>query len=38
MRLITDMKETFDRMSHEWTVKFVQHRIADKRILRLIQK
>jgi group II intron reverse transcriptase/maturase len=25
-------------MSHEWMVKFIQHRIADKRILRLIQK
>src|SRR5450432_3147565 len=25
-------------MSHEWTMKFVQHRVADQRILRLIQK
>src|ERR1700675_4096532 len=25
-------------MSHEWTMKFVQHRVADPRILRLIQK
>src|SRR5690349_5158833 len=25
-------------MSHEWTEKFVQHRVADPRILRLIQK
>ena len=25
-------------MSHEWTMKFVQHRVADKRVLRLIQK
>jgi RNA-directed DNA polymerase len=25
-------------MDHEWTMKFVQHRVADKRILRLIQK
>ena len=25
-------------MSHEWTVKFVEHRVADRRILRLIQK
>jgi hypothetical protein len=25
-------------MSHEWTMKFVQHRVADHRILRLIQK
>ena len=29
---------SFDRMSHEWTMKFVQHRVADKRVLRLIQK
>ena len=25
-------------MSHEWTMKFIQHRVADPRILRLIQK
>ena len=25
-------------MSHEWTMQFVQHRVADRRILRLIQK
>jgi hypothetical protein len=25
-------------MSHAWTMRFVQHRVADKRILRLIQK
>jgi RNA-directed DNA polymerase len=25
-------------MSHEWILRFVQHRVADKRILRLIQK
>lgn len=36
--LDADIRSFFDRMSHEWTVKFVQHRIADKRILRLIQK
>ena len=29
---------SFDQMSHEWTMKFVQHRVADRRILRLIQK
>jgi hypothetical protein len=28
----------FDNMSHEWTMKFVEHRVADRRILRLIQK
>jgi retron-type reverse transcriptase len=36
--LDADIRGFFDRMSHEWTVKFIQHRIADKRILRLIQK
>jgi RNA-directed DNA polymerase len=25
-------------MSHEWLVKFVEHRMADQRIVRLIQK
>ena len=25
-------------MSHEWTVKFVGHRVADRRVLRLIRK
>ena len=33
-----DIRGFFDQMSHEWTMKFVQHRIADPRILRLIQK
>jgi retron-type reverse transcriptase len=28
----------FDDMSHEWTVKFIEHRVADRRILRLIRK
>ena len=28
----------FDNMSHEWTVKFVGHRVADRRVLRLIRK
>jgi RNA-directed DNA polymerase len=25
-------------MSHEWAEKFVQHRVADRRILRLVHK
>jgi retron-type reverse transcriptase len=29
---------SFDNMDHEWTLKFVEHRIADQRILRLIRK
>jgi len=36
--LDADIRGFFDRMSHEWIMKFVQHRVADKRILRLIQK
>src|SRR5262245_22148470 len=33
-----DIRTFYDQMSHEWTLKFVQHRVADRRILRLIQK
>jgi len=33
-----DIRSFFDKISHEWLVKFVEHRIADKRIVRLIQK
>lgn len=33
-----DIKGFFDGLSHEWLVKFVEHRIADRRVLRLIQK
>jgi len=29
---------SFDSISHEWMLKFVQHRVADPRILRLIEK
>src|SRR3974390_1133069 len=36
--LDADIRGFFDNMSHEWTMKFVEHRIADHRILRLIQK
>src|SRR6202161_3959725 len=33
-----DIKGFFDGISHEWLVKFVEHRIADRRVVRLIQK
>ena len=33
-----DIREFFDTINHEWLVKFVEHRIADRRIVRLIQK
>jgi len=36
--LDADIQSFFDTMSHEWTLKFIQHRVADPRILRLIQK
>jgi group II intron reverse transcriptase/maturase len=36
--LDADIQSFFDTMSHEWIMKLVQHRIADPRILRLIQK
>ncbi len=29
---------SFDTISHEWMLKFLEHRIADRRILRLIRK
>ncbi|HLM97725.1 MAG TPA: reverse transcriptase domain-containing protein, partial [Bryobacteraceae bacterium] len=36
--LDADIRGFFDNMSHEWTEKFVQHRVADPRIHRLIHK
>jgi group II intron reverse transcriptase/maturase len=33
-----DIMGFFDNLSHDWLLKFVQHRVADRRILRLIQK
>jgi RNA-directed DNA polymerase len=36
--LDADIREFFDTLSHEWLVKFVEHRIADQRVLRHIQK
>jgi group II intron reverse transcriptase/maturase len=36
--LDADIRDFFGNLSHEWTVKFVEHRVADRRILRLIQK
>jgi RNA-directed DNA polymerase len=36
--LDADIRGFFDQMSHQWTMKFIQHRVADHRILRLIQK
>ena len=36
--LDADIRGFFDSISHEWMLKFVQHRVADRRILRLLQK
>jgi RNA-directed DNA polymerase len=36
--LDADIRGFFDNLSHEWLLAFVQHRIADPRILRLIRK
>ena len=36
--LDADIRGFFDNMSHEWTVKFIEHRVGDPRIVRLIQK
>ncbi len=36
--LDVDIRGFFDALSHEWLVKFVEHRIADRRVVRLIQK
>jgi hypothetical protein len=36
--LDADIRGFFDNMGHEWTTKFIEHRVADRRILRLIQK
>ncbi len=36
--LDADICGYFDAISHEWLVKFIEHRIADRRVVRLIQK
>jgi RNA-directed DNA polymerase len=36
--LDADIRSFFDAVSHEWLVRFVEHRIGDKRIIRLIRK
>ena len=33
-----DIRSFFDKLQHGWLVQFVEHRIGDKRIVRLIQK
>jgi len=36
--LDADIRGFFDAIDHEWLLKFVRHRIADRRILRLLRK
>ena len=36
--LDADIRDCFGSFSHEWMEKFLQHRIGDRRILRLIKK
>ena len=36
--LDADIRGFFDNMDHEWTMRFLEHRVADNRILRLIRK
>jgi RNA-directed DNA polymerase len=36
--LDADYRDCFGSFSHDWIVKFLQHRIGDRRILRLIKK
>jgi len=33
-----DLRTFFDSVSHDWLVRFLNHRISDPRIIRLIQK
>ncbi|HEY2184686.1 MAG TPA: group II intron reverse transcriptase/maturase [Xanthobacteraceae bacterium] len=36
--LDADIRSFFDTVNHEWLIRFVEHRIGDRRIIRLIQK
>ena len=36
--LDADIRSFFDEISHDWLIKFLEHRIGDRRIIRLIQK
>jgi RNA-directed DNA polymerase len=36
--LDADIRSFFDSVSQEWLIRFVEHRIGDKRIIRLIRK
>lgn len=36
--LDADIRGFFDAISHEWMIKFIEHRIGDQRVVRLIRK
>ena len=36
--LDADFRDYFSSLDHQWLERFLEHRIADKRVLRLIQK
>lgn len=36
--LDADLRNFFDTLKHAWLVQFIEHRVADRRIVRLIQK
>ncbi len=36
--LDADIRSFFDTLDHGWLVKFVEHRVADRRVVRLIRK
>ncbi len=36
--LDADLRSFFDTLRHDWLVKFIEHRIGDRRMVRLIQK
>jgi len=36
--LDSDLQAFFDTLRHDWLVKFLEYRIADRRVIRLIQK
>ena len=36
--LDADIAGFFDAVSHEWLIKFVEHRVGDRRVMRLIRK
>ncbi|ANF44177.1 group II intron reverse transcriptase/maturase [Salmonella enterica subsp. enterica serovar Typhimurium] len=36
--LDADISQFFDRVSHEWLIRFTEHRIGDRSVIRLIRK